>query len=235
MYRIVLISGAARIDFPILPEEIPITYPADNERYNIIGLGEVVNPQLPPLIKVSWSSYFPSESSPDDYVETIRALKESRRPALLIISRSQTGSTNFAGFTQNSVTVGTSLDVIVEDFDTTEKGGEPGDLYYNITLTEYRHYAAKSIKLEQTASGGAATAAITEPERPKPDSVIAVGSAVTVTGTLYRDSFGAAPGKSLDKYSGAVSLIADGRPYPYHIAAPDGSPLGWVAKKAAVA
>lgn len=64
-------------------------------------------------------------------------------------------------------------------------------------------------------------------------SKIDVGSVVIVNGRLYVDSYGSKGGRTLSNYKAKVSIVKPGKPYPYHVATLQGSPLGWISDKSA--
>lgn len=227
MYEILFILENSILRIPVNPETLSLASPADNKTYNILDLGEIVVPQTPALCEISWESFFPQNideivnteglKKPMDYVDAFNGFKTFRQVVTLTVNRA----------INDEPQKGFNLDVVVENFEIIEKGGEPGDIYYSISLKEYRHYMAKTITLERNNDGE--VKAVTSNQREQPKNVITIGSNVAVTGQLYRDSFGNAPGRVLEKYSGKINLIADGRKCPYHITTPDGAWLGWVA------
>ena len=241
MYTIRLETADNQLIFPVNPQEISYSYPTENQRYNIIEIGEVISPQLPNLCEISWESYFPrvkdilnnlykDESQngeeplplrePLEYVVQLFKYQYERQPVKLVIMRDVDGEP----------LPGIAMDVVVDEFETTEKGGEPGDIYYKIKLAQYRAYAAKIMNLDviETTDGETVTTAIVEAERPKPAGEIAIGSDISVTGRVHRSSSGDAPGRMLENYAGKISHISDGKPMPYHITTPGGAWLGWV-------
>lgn len=126
----------------------------------------------------------------------------------------------------------TNLEVLVTGLSFEERGAETGDFYYDLTLTEYRDYSAKTVTLSQSAPGQPAQASA-QTTRAVPAGQLTVGMDVTVNGKFYYSSQGAEPHGTFSGYRGKISRIAAGdpqRPCPYHITAPDGAAKGWVAR-----
>ena len=147
-YGLYFHENGVTIRIPVNPQEYPIKYPADNMRYNVLGKGEIIVARIPKLKQISWESYFPC--GPDDplvltggafeppefYITAINRYKEKGEPVRFIANRfMEDGSPIFD----------TNMNVIVEDFDVTEKGGETGDFYYSISLSEYREYIPQKV------------------------------------------------------------------------------------------
>ena len=48
----------------------------------------------------------------------------------------------------------TNLRCIVSEFEITDKGGEPGDIYYSIKLREYRDYSPRTVSIITSQGDG---------------------------------------------------------------------------------
>lgn len=217
--RIYLAFGR-RIRIPVNPEEISITYPSNNETYHVLGVGEIVVPRSPGLTEVSWQSFLPGDdgdpyttsgASPDSVVKALTRAKKRKRSGRLIITR--------AGL------LNTNLRCIIEDFETTDKGGEPGDLYYSIRLKEYRAHSAQTVTIVQPPPPAAAAPdqpaeaaqATAETERPVETPTLRVGAQVVANGNYWYDSYGSNPHGTANNLSTTVTRIVDTSPYPVHI------------------
>lgn len=207
---------------PVNPEEISISYPTNNKDYDVIGTGQVVVPRKPALKEVSWEGFFPASRSdpytdsdaddPEDYVKKIESAMRAKQKIRLIITRDRLYDTN--------------MRCIVSEFETTDKGGEPGDIYYSITFREYRDYSPQTVSIittpaaDQTAPAAEATA---EAERPVETPVMRVGATVIANGQYWYDSYGAKPFGTANNLQTTVSRIVDGNPYPILIGS-----YGWI-------
>ena len=201
---------------PVNPEEISISYPTNNKDYDVIGTGQVVVQRKPALKEVSWEGFFPASRSdpyvdadaddPEEYVKKIESAMRAKQKIRLIITRDRLYDTN--------------MRCIVSEFETTDKGGEPRDIYYSITLREYRDYSPQTVSIittpaaDQTLSTAEATA---EAERPVETPVMRVGAAVIANGQYWYDSYGAKPYGTANNLQTTVTRIVDGNPYPVHI------------------
>ena len=141
---------------PVNPSEISITHGTVDKTEQVAGVGEILIPQKPGLRTATWTSFFPSYSG-DPYVtgtanpqKIVKALEKAwkkRQSCRLVITRSN-------GFDTN-------LKCRISDFKYTDKGGEPGDLYYEITLKEYRSYGVSQMSVvSETGTGPASDLAL---------------------------------------------------------------------------
>lgn len=123
---------------PVNPPEIEYSSPYGMNRVNIASLGEVALPGERGLKTITFSSFFPRDfnasyceyeggPSPWEWVKRIEMWRDDRRNIRLIIAGTPI-----------------SIPVFVESFDIQpEKAGSPGDIYYTITLVEYRPIQAE--------------------------------------------------------------------------------------------
>lgn len=197
---------------PVNPESIEYSSPFGLNTVNIANLGEVAIPGERGLKQVSFSSFFPRDYNasyceydnfpfPWDWVKKIEEWRDDRRNIRLII-------------------VGTpiSIPVFVEEFKLEpEKAGAPGDVYYTITLKEYRPIKAKQLvtaantpKQEQRPKTDKA-----QPQThtvAKGDSLFKIAKAVYGDGNQWRKIYEANKsviGKNPDKiYPGQKLVIA---------------------------
>lgn len=207
------ISGS-RMILPVNPEELTVKYPSDNKDYDVIGVGQVVVQRRPALKEVSWEGFFPADrdaayvnasaKAPESYVDKIEKAMRRKKTVRLIITRSRLYDTN--------------MRCIISDFSTTDKGGEPGDMYYSITLREYRDYSAETVSIITTPAAPEEPAqAEAEPERPVETPVLRVGATVIANGQYWYDSYGSKPYGTANNLQTTVTRIVDGNPYPVHI------------------
>ena len=120
----------------------------------------------------------------------------------------------------------TNISAVIAEFETTEKGGEAGDVYYKIKFKEYRNYAP--IKILATENKNTNNSVPDEEsQRPvSPALELRVGAAVIANGTYYSSSYGDKPTGTANNLSTVVSrIIPDAsRPYPILI----GGSRGWI-------
>lgn len=216
-----------KLRVPVNPSDISIKRPSKNKTYEVLDKGEIVVPMPPGLTEVTFESFVPSDSSvpyangsisPKAFIKALDDAKKNKTKGRLVISRSELFDTN--------------LRCIVEEFETKDKGGEPNDIYYSITLKEYRAYAPQTITLAQPITPNATqtttqqTAQVTaKVERPIETPVLRVGATVVANGTYCYDSYGGKPHGHANNLTTTVKRIVSGRAYPILIGS-----YGWITE-----
>ena len=199
------------IKLPVNPSSLSVRAPGRNTVVETSEAGEVSVLRAKGLTEINIASYFPAEGtspdalSPFEYVRFFTAARDEKKPVTLSV-------------------LGLSLDmhVSVEGFEYSFRAGEEGDVYYTLSLREYSRAEARADAASENAAAAPLNTRPSEPPR------LTVSSEVMVNGRLHRDSYGSGPGKTLAGYRGRISLIREGRPFPYHVASPSGGALGWV-------
>ncbi|MBE5986147.1 MAG: hypothetical protein E7250_00350 [Paenibacillaceae bacterium] len=227
-YKFFADIGGDTIEFPVNPKEYTISYPADHKTYDILDIGEIIVPRLPSLMEVSWDSYFPGNSDdpliyghdwmePGDYVEAIKDAMDNQEICDLVISRYNAGGSRMYD---------TNISAVIADFETTEKGGEAGDVYYKIKFKEYRNYTPIKIPLQNNNNTDSSSTSDNSQRAESPALELRVGATVIANGTYYSSSYGDKPTGTANNLSTVVSrIIPDAsRPYPILI----GGSRGWI-------
>lgn len=201
--------GGRKIKLPVNPEELEIQHPTNHKTYDVLGKGEILVPERPSLKVVSWESLFPDPDgeafvasrakSPGYYAKLFEKALKNKQKCRLIIARSGSYDTNIL--------------CILSDFKTIDKGGEPGDIYYSVELTEYRDYGPKLLSVIVPSAEPEAQAAV-EQTRPVETPVLRVGAPVIANGKYWYDSYGGKPFGTANNLSTTVTRIVSGNPYP---------------------
>lgn len=219
------------IRLPQNPEKLPVARPGGNTDYNVLGLGQIVIPRTPDLKEITISSYFPGRVSsgiltsgdfepPEFYINFFQLAMEDLVPILYTPVRYYETGEPF-------MTSETGLMVLVTQFDTEERGGETGDFYYDLTLSEYRDYTPGTVQVRQSEQGGGNVVSA-EPARSVPKNQLVVGSVCLANGPYYASSYGDGPSGNGRGRRVLVSRIVDAaRAYPVHITTETGGALGW--------
>ena len=142
-------TGNSKFMFPVLPEQIKITCDNGNETVSVAGLGEVTIIQDPSAKVFEFQSHFPAVVhqgiqatirnkqslllKPQEYVDLIEQWIASRKPVKFTVTDPKIG-----------------LFCSIENFTYHEQGGDPGTLYFNIKLKEYREVKVRKIDLAPT-------------------------------------------------------------------------------------
>lgn len=218
---IYLVFGRHEMRIPVNPEEIEISYPTDNEEYDVIGVGKVVVPRKPSLQEVSWEGFFPASfsapyvnsgaQSPETYLYFIQKALEKHLTIRLIITRSRLYDTN--------------LTCIIDSFTTTDKGGEPGDMYYSIRLKEYRDYKPETVQIITSPSPAQQPQAAAQAQRPVETPTLRVGAEVIVNGKYWYTSYGDKPFGTANNLRTTIFRIVESNPYPISV-----GHYGWVKR-----
>lgn len=132
------------IQIPVLPSELTVELEGKNSKVEVLQLGEVNRLRKRGLKTISWDSFFPSYMAPYvvdftgnalDIVMSIDKVMVEAKPIIFIL-------------------LGNDLDIngwySIESFSYSEKGGEPGDIYYTIKLTEWVDYSPSKLILKET-------------------------------------------------------------------------------------
>lgn len=206
---------------PVNPKEIEIARPTDHNEYDVLGVGQVVVPKKPALKEISWESFFPGDldetftnsgaKRPKFYVDKLEKAMNEKTKGRVIISRSGLFDTN--------------IRCVIEEFATTDQGGEPHDVYYDIKLREYRDAEPQVVQVIKTAAAEQAAEVTAEAERPVETPVLRVGAQVIANGKYWYDSYGSKPFGTANNITTQVTRIASGNPYPVHI-----GHYGWLAE-----
>lgn len=138
--------------FPINPQVMRVEQNSDLYSNNVIGLGDIVKSRIPKLRKWSWEGLFMRDVfdplnvmgsilPPGSYVKMLQQIQAEGSPF------------NFAYISMNAAIQfikQTNTYALIENFNWEERGGEPGDVYYNISITEYRTMKIETASLSAT-------------------------------------------------------------------------------------
>lgn len=125
---------------PVNPlDEVTLKYKANNQQFEIVALGDVTLMGNRKLAGLEMKSLFTDHSYPwaspasvDGCISHIRRLMEGKRPTRLVI-------------VGNGVDI--NLSCTVDSFSPSRHYGETDECYYTLSLTEYRPYNAKRLRV----------------------------------------------------------------------------------------
>lgn len=220
---------------PVNPEKLPVARENDNSEYNVLGIGPIMVPRIPKQKTVTISSFFPGRAfsgvltsgsfqPPEYYIQFFESAMNDRVPILYTPVRYYENGEAF-------MTGETGFFVLVTSFQTEERGGETGDFYYDLELTEWRDYSPQEIQIQKQATAAAPAVAATEPARAIPAGEIVVGATCILNGSYYYTSYQDEPHGNGNGQTVVVSRIVDrNRPCPIHVNSESGGALGWAAQ-----
>lgn len=145
------------IRLPVNPAKLPVVRDNDNRDYNVLGIGPIMVPRIPKLRVVTISSFFPGRvfsgvltsggfKPPEFYIDFFESAMNDKVPILYTPVRYYEDGEPF-------MTGDSGFQVLVTQFNTEERGGETGDFYYDLTLTEYRDYSPQTVSVKKQTSG----------------------------------------------------------------------------------
>lgn len=181
------------IRLPVNPAKLPVVRDNDNRDYNVLGIGPIMVPRIPKLRVVTISSFFPGRvfsgvltsggfKPPEFYIDFFESAMNDKVPILYTPVRYYEDGEPF-------MTGDSGFQVLVTQFNTEERGGETGDFYYDLTLTEYRDYSPQTVSVKKQTSGAPASATA-EPSRDIPKGQLTVGCTCIANGSYYSSSYG---------------------------------------------
>lgn len=121
------------LTFPINPENLKQVVDSNSTTEDIESIGQISIPQRPSLSTLTFSSFFWADRddiSPKKRVEWVKNWQKSRKPARLSVT-----------------SIDWDMDVTCESFSYWVNAGEEKDVYFTISLMEYRAYGAKQVRL----------------------------------------------------------------------------------------
>ena len=231
--------GGTRYTLPVNPEELQVAHPSTDKTAEIAGLGEVLIPQKPALREVTFSSFLPGARS-DPWVHG----SASARSLAKALERAWKGRTKCRLIISRSIDYDTNMQCLISDLKFSDRGGEPDDLYYEVTFREYRSYGVSQMTVintdgtASTATGPGAnltqadgqisqvvTASVT-PVREMDSPQLVRGAFVSINGEYYTDSDAATAVGVVSGQLSAITRVYSGQPAPYYCTG-----FGWVKEE----
>lgn len=135
-------SNKKRLQIPVLPEKIEVSYPDKNDTVYVYGVGEVTIKKHPGAFTMKWSGFFPNgkcqgsvdnPKTPNDCVDFLKKVMNLESPAKIV-------------FTGSPLHI-SSLCAI--KFDAEEQAGDTGTVHYSITVTEWKKTVVRKLKLKK--------------------------------------------------------------------------------------
>ena len=156
-----------QLTVPINPEEITIERSADNSDLDIIGLGKTTRKGEPSLRTLTIKSFFPAQDSyfytgikPKTCVEFIEE-----------IWNTENINNNVAKIVTTGLPIDINMFFVIDKFNYDHKAGEEDDIYYNLSIKEYRAYGVKTVdvQLSGLASARVVSPVIVNQDAPSPE------------------------------------------------------------------
>lgn len=169
-----LASDGTELHLPVNPGEIQVETAKKTETVTIITLGEIEIPVGDQPAGVSFSSFLPRDydpgycryadiPNPEDALAKLLAWQEAGQPVRLLITDSPI-----------------NMLVIVAKVNYKYAGGEPGDIYYDLTFRQWREIKVRSVTVATAATPAPAPAGTTRPDTKPVPKVYVVRSGDTL-------------------------------------------------------
>ena len=154
MYRIYLKQDGKQILLPVTPSEIETKAGNRNKAVYILNFGEINLAKKPGLQEIRFTVLLPGRMygfvqtedgfhEPEYFLNCFKEYKAAAKAVQLILFRRLADGTQlFCG----------NMDVLLEDYTVTEKGGEQGDFWVELHWKEWK--AAKSIRYSVKSQDG---------------------------------------------------------------------------------
>ena len=154
MYRLYLKQDGKQILLPVTPSEIEMKTGNRNKAVYILNFGEMNLAKKPGLQEIRFTALLPGRMysfvqteggfhEPEYFLNCFKEYKAAAKPVQLILFRRLADGTQlFCG----------NMDVLLEDYTVTEKGGEQGDFWVEMHWKEWK--AAKSIRYSVKSQNG---------------------------------------------------------------------------------
>lgn len=154
-----LIVGSVQLRLPVNPESFAYSSPFNYEEIPVEGLGDVTNIGFRGLKEFTISSFWPRDYNPsycnysgfrsaDSFLETLERWRNGRAPVRYIVTGVK--GANYL------VTI---RDIHIE----AQRAGSPGDLYFTVTLKEFRQ---PNVKVVDTSKPATSKKAVPRPAPP---------------------------------------------------------------------
>ena len=154
MYQLYLKQDGKQILLPVTPAEIEMKTGNRNKAVYILNFGEMNLAKKPGLQEIRFTALLPGRRysfvqtedgfhEPEYFLNCFKEYKATAKPVQLILFRRLADGTQlFCG----------NMDVLLEDYTVTEKGGEQGDFWVEMCWKEWK--TAKSIRYSVKGQNG---------------------------------------------------------------------------------
>ena len=236
-YALFFIRGNTKVRLPVNPEKLPVEKDNANDDYNVLKLGPIMVPRIPELRVGTISSFFPGRQTPSTllwdrfhepefYIQFFLSAMDEKAVITYLPVRTYENGDAYA----RSLT---GFDALVTKFTYEERGGETGDFYYTLEITEYRDYAPVPFDIKPGATADSPAVATVKKTRSIPEGQLYAGAICTANGRYCYTSYGDGPYGTANGQRVVIDRIVDwSRPTPVHITTAEGSSLGWISKDA---
>lgn len=135
-------SNKKRLQIPVLPEKIEISYPEKNDTVYVYGVGEVTIKKHPGAFVMKWSCFFPAvkcqgcvpnPKDPKECLDFLKTVMKIEKSAKIV-------------YTGGACRLSSQCTI---NFDASEEGGDQGTIHYSITITESKKTTIRKLNVKE--------------------------------------------------------------------------------------
>ena len=138
-------NGKDKLQFPVLPERVRVSYGGGTNNVDVAGLGEIVSMRDRSAIAVSFETVFPVARFPGIHGKKMQR-PEALKKKIMLWQRSKKP----CKFTITET--GINMHCVISDFTYEEIGGDKGSIYIELKLVEYREVKMRKIRVSDGAT-----------------------------------------------------------------------------------
>ena len=154
LYKIYIRVGPLVYNMPVNPPSLKHKLSPEQETFDTVNGGQRVRYKNPGLKEWSWASFFPIDTTAP-YVSNYKGVLLYPPIAYVAFFLGAVKSKTILNFYANSIdaagkiALGVNTKCIIKSFEYEDRGGEVGDIYYNITLQEYKPFEATTVEVDE--------------------------------------------------------------------------------------
>lgn len=135
--------GGDTLTMPVLPEKLTIESAGNQRTQTVLGLGQVLLLDGSLLHKITFESHFPSNDAP--YVSDLT--KKPMTCVNWILSAQKSGEALWLELSGGTLYYNQLVGI--ETFTFYEQGGDVGDIFYHLTLRQWKAYTATELEVSE--------------------------------------------------------------------------------------
>lgn len=131
-----------KLRIPVLPEKVEISFPEKNDNVYIYGIGDVTIKKSPGAFVLKFSSFFPKDACQG----SIKKPTEPQKCAEFLKKVMALDKCARFTYTGGAHPITTNCTIKYDEY---EQGGDPGTIYYTLTVTEYKKITVRKLDVRK--------------------------------------------------------------------------------------